>query len=147
MLLSTKVKSYWSLFFIIIIIICKACWDPCGTCSIKTYQLLTININPFLPSLVTAVLACWPEGAARQLQKADCLNQKGYNLSWREHNVFKLREQVKNWIVISIMLILSLLGGYFPVDHVTLFKRLFWSHRDTKHYVLSHFLTYTPFIC
>ena len=88
------------------------------------------HINPFLPSLVTAVLVCWPEAAARQPQKTDHLNAKGYNL---EHNVFKFRKQKKNWTVVSVMLILNLLSSCFLIDHVTLFKHLFWSHMDIKH--------------
>ena len=46
-------------------------WTPAGV----------LTINPFLPSLATAVLACWIETAAGQLQKTDCLNPRGYNLS------------------------------------------------------------------
>ena len=47
---------------------------------------------------------------------------------------------MKNWIVISITLLLSLLCGYFLTDLVTLFKYPFWSHMDTKHYVFAIFL-------
>ena len=39
-----------------------------------------LQLNPFLPSLATAVLACWPEAVVRQLQKTDCFNPKGYLL-------------------------------------------------------------------
>ena len=46
-----------------------------------------------------------------------------------------------------MMLILSLLGRYFVMDHRTLFKCLFRSHMDKKYYVLSHFLTCTWFTC
>ena len=45
------------------------------------------------------------------------------------------------------MLILSLFGGHFSIEHMTVFKRLFWSHMDMKPCVLSHFLTCTHFIC
>ena len=37
---------------------------------------MLVSLNPFLPSLATAVLAGWPEAAARQLQKTDSLNPK-----------------------------------------------------------------------
>ena len=57
-------------------------------------------VNPFLPSLATTVLACWPEAATRQLQKTDCLNPKCCNLPCRAQNVFKFRKQMKNWMVI-----------------------------------------------
>ena len=64
------------------------------------------------------------------------------------HTMFSnFGNKFKNWIVISITLILSILGGYFSIDHVTLFKSLFWSNTDTKHYILSHFLIRTWFFC
>ena len=74
-----------------------------------------IYVNPFLPSLATAMLACWPEAAARQLQKTDCLNLNGYYLPCGAHNVFKFRKQMKKLMVISTMRNLSLLSGYFSV--------------------------------
>ena len=43
-------------------------------------------------------------------------------------------------MVISTILILSVLGGYFSVDHGISFEHLLWSHVDTAHHVLSHFL-------
>ena len=107
-------------------------------CGLEKEVITLFVVNPFLPGLATAVLVCWLEAAARQLQKTDCLNP------CRARNVFKFRKQVKNWKVISTMLILSLLlGGYFLVDHVILFEHLFWNHMDTRHHVLSHFLTCT----
>ena len=48
---------------------------------------------------------------------------------------------------ISVMLILSLLGGYFLIHDVTLFHHLFCHHMVVKHQVLGHFLTCTPLIC
>ena len=116
------------------------------------YNPKKFQLNIFLPCLATAMLACWSEAAARQLQKTYSLNTKGYNLSctfffFGRAHVFKFRKQMKNWIVISITMILSLLGGYFLTDLVTLLKRLFWNHMDTKRYVLSYFLSCTQFIC
>ena len=105
----------------------------------------TFNLS--LPNLATAVLACWPEFEERQLQEIDCSNPKTYDLSCIAHNVFKFRKHVKNWMEISTMLILSLLGGYFSIDHVSLFEHLFQTHMDVRHHVLSHFLTFTQFIC
>ena len=72
-----------------------------------------MDINPFLPNLATAVLACWPETAVRQPQKTDCLNPKGCYMPCRTLSVSKFRKLMKNWMVISIRLILSLLGAYF----------------------------------
>lgn len=105
------------------------------------------NINPFLPNLATAALACWPEVAVRQLQKADSSKPKGCNLPCRAHSIFKFRKQTKSWMVISVMQTVRLLGEYFSIDHMTSFKCLFWSCINTKHYVLSHFLSCTQFIC
>ena len=52
-------------------------------------------LHPSLPSLATAVFACWPEAALRQLQKTDCLNLKGYTLLCRANQVFKFGTQIK----------------------------------------------------
>ena len=107
-------------------------------CGLEKEVITLFVVNPFLPGLATALFVCWLEAAMRQLQKTDCLNP------CRARNVFKFRKQVKNWKVISTMLILSLLlGGYISIDHVILFEHLFWSHMDTRHHVLSHFLTCT----
>ena len=76
---------------------------------------LVNQFNPFLPNLDTAVLACWPEAAMRQLQKTDSLNPKGYYLPCKAHNVFKFRKEMQNWMVMSSMLIQSLLAGYFLI--------------------------------
>ena len=107
------------------------------------------TVNPFLPSLATAVLACWPEAAVKQLQNTDCLNPKGCNLPRRAHNVFRFGRRVNNWMVISVMLILSLLGGFFLIffiKHVTLFEHLYRSHVDMIHHMVSQFHTSTRFI-
>ena len=45
-------------------------------------------------------------------------------------------------MVISAMLILSLFGGYFSIDHVTLFEQLFRSYTDMRHHMLCHFPTW-----
>ena len=50
----------------------------------KVTQTAIPTLNPFLPSLATAVLACWPGAAAEnRLPESkrlltDCLNPKGY---------------------------------------------------------------------
>ena len=43
-------------------------------------------------------------------------------------------------MMISTMLILSLLGGYFLIGHVIMFEHLFWSYIDMTHHMVSHFL-------
>ena len=112
---------------------------PCDVCP----ALLT----PFclaLPQL------CLPAGL--RLLPGNCRNLTAWILKaitcFVEHTVFPyLWKQMKNWVVISIMLIFNFLGGYFLIDHVTLFKRLFWSHVDMKHYILSHFPTWIWGFC
>ena len=82
--------------------------------------LSIFNCNHFLPSISTAVLACWPAAAPRQVQKTNSLNQEGDNLFCTAHNVFKFSKQMKNWIVNLVMLIFCLLVGYFFIDQVTI---------------------------
>ena len=110
-------------------------------------MLSCIQLNPFLPSLATAVLACWLKAATRQLQKIDSLNLKGYNLSCRAYNVFKFGKQMKNWMAIFQVCRFWVLGGWLSINHVTLFEHFFLGRMDTRHHVVSHFLTCTQFVC
>ena len=84
--------------------------------------------NPFLPCVATAVLVCLPEAAVRQLQKTDSFIPKGYNSSCGAHIVCKFRKQIEKLDSDFDYANFEFAGGYFSIDHVTLFKCLFWSH-------------------
>ena len=73
-----------------------------------------------LPCQSCACLFAWGchEAAAENWQP------KGYNLSCRAHNVFAFRKRMKNWIVISFMLILS-----WWVD---IYWLITWPHSNTS---------------
>ena len=52
-------------------------------------------LGPFLPGLAAIVLACWPETAARQQQKTDRLNPKGYDLPCTAHfQIYETNEKL-----------------------------------------------------
>ena len=63
------------------------------------------------------------------------------------HRMFSNLGNMKNWMVISTVLILSFLGWYYLINQVVLFEHLFWSHVDMTHHMLSHFCSGTQFIC
>lgn len=88
-----------------------------------------------------------------QLQHTDCLNQNGYNVPYRVHNLFKFDTPNGKWLLMSVMPVLSLLGPQFSNEHMTLFECLLWapcehktpcveslSHwvHSLKHYLQSH---------
>ena len=102
-------------------------------------------VNPILPSLATALLACRSEAAVMQMLKY-WLNSDGYNLPFRACYLFKFDITIKNGYLSQ--------SCYFWVGLLCIFWLNTWSSStpplescEHKHPVLSHYLTCTQFIC
>ena len=65
---------------------------------------------PALPQLRSLARLRLPRDSCK---KTDCSNPRSFYLSCIVHNVSKFRKQIKNWMMISDVLILCLFGGYF----------------------------------
>ena len=111
----SQIRTYTVICFVVVVVV--RFYFNRGirfSCRVLPWTLSwSVNLNPFLPSLATAVLARWSESAARQVQKTDCLNLVGYKLPCRERNVFKFRKQMKIWVLISVIANFEFVGWIF----------------------------------
>ena len=141
-------------------LLCKRCWVLLEVRSqspklarLGTFQRTSsssevskVSFNPFVPSLPTAVLACWPKAAASNWRKLDCLNPEGYITCRVLHIMFW---NLGKWKIGERLQLCK-----FWVCWVDIFRLITWSCSNTssgaidmRHHMLSHFLICTQFIC